>query len=215
MRNRLLILFTLFSVVLSTVPTFSATVLKEKEDAALFKKDSIYSEIESETAESVADIKAVDESGFTVNDDALNRFTAVTATKKGNTYTNTWSNYKLTFEDETHSANDNYDFSAEGIKYDFAVFFNDYSRLAVYYTRLARDLNTICAKFAPKAVPDDVEIAGATYKHVSLDVPYPYGTERYNYYFRNIDGKLMVIETFHEDKYDKCRKYIEKFEPAK
>ena len=36
--------------------------------------------------------------------------------------------------------------------------------------------------------------------------------EKYNYYFRNVDGKLMVIETYHEDKYDKCRKYIERFE---
>ena len=207
-------MLTICSVALSTVPAFSATVLDKKDDASLFKKDSIYSEIDVKETE-IADIKAVDEGGVTLNDDAVNRFTAVTAVKDGNTYTNTWSNYKITLDEQTHSANDTYDFSAEGIKYDFAVYFDDYSRLAVYYTRLARDLNIICANFAPKAVPDDVEIAGAVYKHVSLDVPYPYGIEKYNYYFRNVDGKLMVIETFHEDKYDKCRKYIERFQPAK
>lgn len=213
MRNKLLASCAIIAVVFSTIPTFSATVLNEKEEASLFKKDSIYSEVGVEETQ-VADIKAVDEGGFTQNDEAANRFTAITAKKTGDTYTNTWSNYKITFEDQTHSANDNYDFSAEGIKYDFAVYFDDYSRLAVYYTRLARDLNIICANFAPKAVPDDVVIAGATYKHVSLDVPYPYGIEKYNYYFRNVDGKLMVIETYHEDNYDISRKYIDKFAPA-
>ncbi|MBO6134356.1 MAG: hypothetical protein J6O09_01065 [Lachnospiraceae bacterium] len=213
MKDKRIVLLTIFALIMSTVPTFSATVLKEKEEASLFKKDSIYSEIEETTAQA-ADIKKTDESGFVQNDEAANRFTAVTATKNGNTYTNKWSNYKITFNHATHSANDNYDFSAEGVKYDFAVYFDDYSRMAVYYTRLARDLNIICANFAPKAVPDDVEIAGATYKHVSLDVPYPYGVEKYNYYFRNVDGKLMVIETYHEDKYDICRKYIDKFTKA-
>ncbi len=213
MRNKLLVSCTILAVALSSIPSFSATVLKEKEEASLFKRDNIYSEIEVQETQA-ADIKTVDEGGFTQNDEATNRFTAVTAKKEGETYINPWSNYKITFENQTHSANDSYDFSAEGVKYDFAVYFDDYSRLAVYYTRLSRDLNVICANFSPKAVPDDVEIAGATYKHVSLDVPYPYGVEKYNYYFRNVDGKLMVIETYHEDNYDICRKYIDKFVKA-
>ena len=106
-------------------------------------------------------------------------------------------------------------FNGDGIKYDFGIYFVDYSRLAVYYTRLSRDLNVVAANFAPGQPVDDVEIGGQIYKHVTLEVPYPYGIEIYNYYFRVIDEKLMVIETFHEDGYDNCRKYIEEFQPAK
>ena len=57
MKNRFLVCLTLFSVLVSTIPTFSATVLKEKEDAALFKKDSIYSEVGVEET-TVASIKS-------------------------------------------------------------------------------------------------------------------------------------------------------------
>ena len=108
-----------------------------------------------------------------------------------------------------------YDFNADGIKFDFGIYFNDYSRIAVYYTRLSRDLNVVAANFAPGQPVDDVEIAGEIYKHVSQDVQYPYGVEKYNYYLRVIDGKLMVIETYHEDKYQISRKYIDAFEPVK
>ena len=201
------------NIIFNILPVYSATVLKDKEEAKLFKKDSIYSDINVQ--EYFVTNKSADaDTGMRENDDALNRFTAVTATKSGNTYTNTWSNYKLTISDQFYNANDIYDFYADGIKYDFGIYFTDYSRLAVYYSRLSRDLNIVCANFAPGAIPDDVEIAGAIYKHVSLDVPYPYGIEKYNYYLRVIDGKLMVIETFHEDNYDISRKYIEQFEKA-
>jgi hypothetical protein len=80
---------------------------------------------------------------------------------------------------------------------------------------LSKDLNVVAANFAPGEPVDDVEIAGETYKHVALDVKYPYGIEKYNYYLRVIDGKLMVIETYHEDGYEICRDYIEEFQPAK
>ena len=214
MKNKRLLLFiTIALVSLNIMPAFAATVLKDKEEAALFKKDNIYAEVG--VKEQIVNKDAVDDSGLRINDDAINKFTAATAKKNGNTYTNDWSNYKITIVDQYMNANDIYDFNADGIKYDFGIMFNDYSRIAVYYSRLSRDLNVVAANFAPKAVPDDVEIAGAIYKHVSLDVPFPYGVERYNYYLRNIDGKLMVIETFHEDKYQIARKYINLFEPVK
>ncbi len=209
-----LILFSLVFSAIITIPAFSATVLKDKEkEAPLFKKDSIYSDINVQE-QVIVNKTTSEDAGLRQNDDAINKFTAVTATKSGNTYTNTWSNYKVSLTDQYYNANDIYDFNADGIKYDFGVYFTDYSRLAIYYSRLSRDLNIVCANFAPKAIPDDVEIAGAYYKHVSLDVPYPYGVEKYNYYLRNIDGKLMVIETFHEDNYDISRKYIDLIEPA-
>ena len=69
-------------------------------------------------------------------------------------------------------------------EYDFGIYFQDYSRIAVYYTSLSRDLSVVAANFAPGQPVDDVEIAGQIYKHVTLDVPYPYGIEIYNYYFR-------------------------------
>lgn len=211
MRNRLLFFVVLLSMSLNLIPTFAATPIK-KEDAALFSKKSIYSDIGVQ--EDIVS-KGTDDTGIRQSDDAINRFTAITATKNGKRYTNTWSNYTIEFDDTFYNANDMYDFNADGIKYDFGIYFNDYSRIAVYYTRLSRDLNVVAANFAPGQPVDDVEIAGEIYKHVSQDVQYPYGIEKYNYYLRVIDGKLMVIETYHEDKYQISRKYIDAFEPVK
>ena len=211
MKKLSYISFLIVFVILNIVCVFAATPIK-KEDAPLFSKKSIYSEVGVQ--ESFVQ-KGVDDSGIRQSDDALNKFTAVTATKNGKTYTNTWSNYTITFDDQYYNANDIYDFNGDGIKYDFGIYFADYSRIAVYYTRLSRDLNVVAANFAPGQPVDDVEIGGQIYKHVTLEVPYPYGIEIYNYYFRVIDEKLMVIETFHEDGYDNCRKYIEEFQPAK
>ena len=212
MKNKKILIITLLFVLINVVNVLAATPIK-KEDAPLFSKKSIYSDIGVQ--QSPITSKDADSSGIRESDDALNRFTAVTATKNGTTYTNTWSNYKITFDDQYYNANDIYDFNGDGIKYDFGIYFTDYSRIAVYYTRLSRDLSVVAANFAPGQPVDDVEIAGQIYKHVTLDVPYPYGIEIYNYYFRVIDGKLMVIETFHEEDYDKCRRYIDEFEPAK
>ncbi len=211
MKKSLLVITIIISLFVNIIPSFSATPIK-KEDAPLFSRKSIYSDIGVQ--EQIVS-KGVDDTGIRQSDDAMNRFTAITATKTGDTYTNTWSNYTIDLEDQYHNANEVYDFNAEGIKFDFGVYFNDYSRLAVYYTRLSRDLNVVAANFAPGQPVDDVEIAGEIYKHVTLDVPYPYGIEIYNYYFRVIDGKLMVIETYHEEDYDICRAYIERFQPAK
>ena len=212
MKKKLLVFTLLASMLLNIMPTFAATPIK-KEDAALFSKKSIYSDVGIQ--EGLIRSAAGEDSDSRQNDDAINRFTAVTATKSGNRYTNNWSNYTIEFHDTFYNANEMYDFNADGIKYDFGIYFNDYSRIAVYYTRLSRDLNVVAANFAPGQPVDDVELAGEIYKHVSLDVPYPYGIEKYNYYLRVIDGKLMVIETYHEDKYQKCRKYIDAFEPVK
>lgn len=210
MKNRLLF-FTILLLSLNIIPVFAATPIK-KEDAALFSKKSIYSDVGVQ--EDIVS-KGTDDTGIRQSDDAINRFTAITATKTGNKYTNTWSNYTIEFDDTFYNANDMYDFNADGIKFDFGIYFNDYSRIAVYYTRLSRDLNVVAANFAPGQPVDDVEIAGEIYKHVSQDVQYPYGIEKYNYYLRVIDGKLMVIETYHEDKYQISRKYIDAFEPVK
>ena len=212
MKSRLLLISIFVFVALNSFSVFSATVIK-KEDAALFSKKSIYSEIDVQ--EHIVSNDTDEVGGLRDNDDALNKFTAVTATKSGDTYTNNWSNYTITLNKTHFNANDIYDFNADCIKYDFGVTFQDYSRLAVYYTRKSRDLNVICANFAPGCTPEDVEIAGAIYKHLTLDVPYPYGIEKYNYYLREIDGKLMVIETYHEDGYEIARKFIDEFEPAK
>lgn len=211
MKKRILVFSIISAIVLNVIPAFSATPIK-KEDAPLFSKKSIYSDI------GVQDgivSKSADDTGIRKSDDALDRFSAITATRNGNKFTNTWSNYTITFEDQYYNANDVYDFNSEGVKFDFGIYFVDYSRIAVFYTRLSRDLNVVAANFAPGRPVDDVEIAGQIYKHVDLDVQYPYGVEKYNYYFRVVDGKLMVIETYHEDGYDKCRKYIDQFEPAK
>ena len=211
MRSLKLFLTIILFMILGSYATFSAHVIK-KEDAAQYSTKSKYSIVGVQEGITV---KGVDSDGFSQNDDALNRFTAVTAKKNGRTYTNTWSDYTLTIDDEFANANDIYDFNGDGIKYDFGIYFQDYSRLAVYYTRLSSDLNLVASRFAEGGTVDDVDIGGHIYKHVVKDVPYPYGVETYNYYLREIDQKLMVIETFHEDKWDKCRKYIDEFEPAK
>lgn len=207
MKRILITLLTIVSMAINLIPTYSATVIK-KEDAALFSKKSIYAD--TDVQDFVVE-KGTNDSGIRQNDDALNRFSAITATKNGNTYTNKWSNYTLTIDRQFYNANDIYDFNADGVKYDFGVYFNDYSRLAVYYTRLSRDLNVVAANFAPGKPVDEVTIADQVYKHVELDVQYPYGVEKYNYYFRVIDGKLMVIETYHEDGRDISRRYIDQF----
>lgn len=211
MKKQSLILSIVLLILANAFTAFAATPIK-KEDAPLFSKKSIYSDIGvQETVVS----KTEDDTGIRQSDDALDRFYAVVATRNGNTYTNQWSNYSLEFEDQFFNANDIYDFNAEGMKFDFGVYFADYSRIAVYYTRLSRDLNVVASKFAPGQPIDDVVIAGQVYKHVALDVTYPYGVEKYNYYLRIIDGKLMVIETYHEDGYDTSRKYIDMFQPVK
>lgn len=211
MKNKILAFCILVSIVLNTLSVFAATPIK-KEDAPLFSKKSIYSDI---GVQDQAVQKGNDATGIPQNDEVLNRFTAVTATRNGRKYTNTWSNYTIEFDDAYYNANEIYDFNADGIKYDFGIYFNDYSRIAVYYTRSSRDLSVVAANFAPGQPVDDVEIAGEIYKHVALDVPFPYGVEKYNYYFRIIDGKLMIIETYHEDGREISREYIDKFEPAK
>ena len=206
----LLFLITIF-LFFCSLATYSAHVIN-KEDAAQYSTKSKYSIVGVQDG---ITLKGIDDSGFSQSDDALNRFTAVTAKKNGNTYTNTWSDYTITIDDEFANANDIYDFNGDGIKYDFGIYFQDYSRLAVYYTRLSSDLNLVASRFAEGGQVDDVEIGGHVYKHVAKDVPYPYGVEIYNYYLREIDQKLMVIETFHEERYDKCRDYIDEFKPAK
>lgn len=213
MKKKILILNLIMTLFLVSFSANAATVIN-KEDASLFSKKSIYSDVD--VKENIVNKdSSSDSSGMKDDDEAINRFTAVVATKTGDTYVNTWSNYKLEITDTNFKAADVYDFYADGIKYDFGIYFSDYSRIAVYYTRLSRDLNVIAANFAPGAPVDDVVIAEETYKHVRLDVPYPFGIEIYNYYFRNVDGKLMVIETYHEDGYDTAIKYIDKFVKAK
>lgn len=211
MKRVLIFITILLSVICNSIVTFSAHVIN-KEDAAQYSTKSKYSIIGVQDGITQ---KGVDESGFSQSDEALNRFTAVTATKNGKTYTNKWSDYTLTIHDEYANANDIYDFNGDGIKYDFGIYFQDYSRLAVYYTRLSSDLNLVAMRFAEGSAVDDVEVGGHIFKHIVKDVPYPYGVETFNYYLREIDQKLMVIETFHEDKWNICRKYIDEFEPVK
>lgn len=204
MKKIISTIFFIISLILASNICFAATILKDKEDAKELSKKSIYSEV------GVSE-QLVTENTKRDNDDAINKFSVTTATKNGNTYTNTWSNYTITFEDNFNTANEFYDFYADGIKYDFGIYFSDYSRIAVYYTRLAKDINVVAANFAPGKTPVDEVVAGEVYKHVSLEVPYPFGVEKYDYYLRNIDGKLMVIEVFYEKDDDKSKQYIEEF----
>lgn len=146
-----------------------------------------------------------------VDDSVEVRFSVPKGTKSGNSYSNSWSNYSISFTDTVYNANEYYDFSSEGVQFDFAVYFRDYSRIAVYYSRLSRDLNTIAAKFAPGETPNDQVIAGEVYKHVTYKEPYPYGTLIYDYYLRNVDNKLMVIECFHEKEGEIAPNYISRF----
>lgn len=213
MRKIVIFISTILIIIANVFTSNAAHVLKDKEEAAQYStKNNIYSIIGVQ--DGIVQ-KGADESGFKQSDEEMNRFTAVTATKNGNTYTNKWSNYKITFEDDYFNGNDYYDFNGDGIKFDFGIYFTDYSRIAVFYSRLSSDLNVVASRFADNNEVDDVVIAGQVFKHTYRDVPYPYGIERYNYYLREIDQKLMVIETFHEDGYDICRKYIDEFEPAK
>jgi len=146
-----------------------------------------------------------------VDDSVEVRFSVPKGTKSGNTYSNSWSNYSVSFTDTVYNANEYYDFSSDGVQFDFAVYFRDYSRIAVYYSRLSRDLNTIAEKFAPGETPNDQVIAGEVYKHVTYKEPYPYGTLIYDYYLRNVDNKLMVIECFHEKEGEIAPNYISRF----
>ena len=213
MKKLTIIPAVIFLMVINIFASYSAHVLKDKEEAEQYStKNNIYSIIGVQDGITQ---KGSDEFGNKQSDDEVNRFTAVTATKNGNTYTNTWSNYKITFTDDFFNGNDYYDFNGDGIKFDFGIYFSDYSRIAVFYSRLSSDLNVVASRFSENNGVDDVVIAGHVFKHTSKDVPYPYGVETYNYYLREIDQKLMVIETFHEGKYDTCRKYIDEFEPAK
>lgn len=210
MKKKLLFIILIVETIIYSFSVNAATVIN-KDDAALFSKKSIYSDVgvKEEIGHGSAD------TGMNQNDDYLNKFTAVVATKTGNTYTNNWSNYSINFTDVNAKATDDYDFNADGIKYDFGLIFKDWSRIAVYYTRLSKDLSVICANFAPGKVPEDVEIAGEIYKHVRNEVKYPYGVELYDYYLRAIDGKLMVIETYTEEGQEISQSYIEKFERVK
>lgn len=146
-----------------------------------------------------------------VDDSVEVRFSVPKGTKSGNNYSNSWSNYSVSFTDTVYNANEYYDFSSDGVQFDFAVYFRDYSRIAVYYSRLSRDLNTIAEKFAPGETPNDQVIAGEVYKHVTYKEPYPYGTLIYDYYLRNVDNKLMVIECFHEKEGEIAPNYISRF----
>ncbi len=146
-----------------------------------------------------------------VDDSVEVRFSVPKGTKSGNNYSNSWSNYSVSFTDTVYNANEYYDFSSDGVQFDFAVYFRDYSRIAVYYSRLSRDINTIAQKFAPGETPNDQVIAGEVYKHVTYKEPYPYGTLIYDYYLRNVDNKLMVIECFHEKEGEIAPNYISRF----
>ena len=46
------------------------------------------------------------------------------------------------------------------------------------------------------------------FKHAHKEVKYPYGVEKYDYYLRNVDGKLMVIECFYENANEAAPYYI-------
>ena len=207
MLKRCFVLINLFILVLGVNQSFAATVLNKKEDAAQFKKD-IYSEIGVKDSVTAVSGQVKD------NSEMLDRFTATIATKTGNTYKNSWSNYTITFEDAYEKASDYYDFSADGARYDFGVAFNDFSRLAVYYTRLSGNINDVAVKLARNVKNPEITeevIAGETYKHVTNKVKFPYGYEYYEYYIRNLDGKLMVIEAFHEKETAKALDYIDEF----
>lgn len=214
MKKSIVVCLTLTLVFSNIFSAFSATVIK-KEDAALFSKKSIYSDIDVYEGGKLPESTDDGGNGMRQSDEALNKFSVVTATVDGDTYTNIWSNYKVTISEPHLTANEVYDFYADGMKFDFGLYFRDYSRIAVYYTRLSKDLNVVAANFAPGAPVSDVVVGGEFYKHVSLDVPYPYGVEKYEYYLRNVDGKLMVIELFYEDGKETSRQFIEKFEKAK
>lgn len=219
MRNKLLVLLTIYIMLLS-FNSFSATVIK-KEDAAMYSKKSDYASIIDQNSVeqqinqgtvTIESIKQDPSSNLTISEDDIDRFKAVKATKSGNKYTNTWSNYNITLEDKNSYAAEFYDFSDPTTVFDFGVYFGDYSRLAVYYSNLSRTLEEVANIFAPGTTPNDVVIAGSKYKHVKKEVSFPFGVDYYNYYLRDIDGKLMVIECFSEnDEHGIASKYIDRF----
>ena len=203
-------------VVMINTNTFSATVI-DKNDAAQFSKKNPYAEINVGLSDDVnnssGNVGANQYTGGSIKDatteDRENKFTATTAVKQGNKYTNAWSNYTLVVEDNYTTAADYYDFTAEGIKYDFAIVFNDYSRLAIYYSILSRDINDVARRYADTgSIVTDEVVAGEMFKHAHKDVKYPYGVEKYDYYLRNVDGKLMVIECFYENANEAAPYYI-------
>lgn len=234
--NQKLYLLYLILVVLFTNNVFSAII--DKDDAASYSKKSKYSTIIDSDANTnnensidnnykiLGDVtnktsnnrqkdnnttkKPKKGAGY-VDDSVETKFSVPKGVKVGNNYSNSWSNYIITFNDTTYNGNDYYDFSSDGIQFDFALYFKDYSRIAVYYSTLLRELNTIVTKFAPGKSPNDQVVAGEIYKHAQYSEPYPYGTLYYDYYLRNVDNKLMVIEVFHEKDTDIALKYLDKF----
>lgn len=216
MKNKIFLIITLSFVLMINTNIFAAKVLGSKEEADALSQKSFYSSVLDENSLSyqLAEGTITSVENITQeqkNDDAADRFTAQKAVKSGNKYTNSWSNYNITFENKTNYANDYYDFNDNGTVYDFGLFFNDYSRLAVYYSRLSRDLNTVAKAYAPTSEINDVVIAGQTFKHVLNDVKFPFGVEHYDYYLREIDGKLMVIECFYDRDDAIAPTYIDKF----
>ena len=216
MKNKLFLIGTLSFIIILNTNIFAAKVLGSKEEADALSQKSYYSSVldEDSLTYQIAEGKITSVENITQeqkNDDAADRFTAQKAVKSGNKYTNSWSNYNITFENKTNYANDYYDFNDSGTVYDFGLFFNDYSRLAVYYSRLSRDLNTVAHAYAPDSEVNDVVIAGHTFKHVLNDVKFPFGVEHYDYYLREIDGKLMVIECFYDRDDAIAPTYIDKF----
>ncbi|MDO5564498.1 MAG: hypothetical protein Q4F88_04645 [Eubacteriales bacterium] len=130
------------------------------------------------------------------------KFTATTATKSGDTYKNAWSNYYITCVGG-RQAYDYYDFSDADSKYDFGLEFSDGSRLAIYYTTLSRDLQTVATSFAEgKGVITDRVLGGLPYKHIALVEPNPYGVDIHEFYLRDLGGKLMVVDCFYTNATD-------------
>ena len=207
-------------VITNSMSAFSATVIN-KDDAAQYSKKNPYAEINvgvtenNNTDDNSYSTGANQYSGGSIKgitaEDNENKFTATTAIKQGNKYTNAWSNYTLTIDDTFNTAADYYDFAAEGIKYDFAIAFNDYSRLAIYYSVLSRDINEVARIYSEsRGIITDEVVAGEMFKHAHKEVNYPYGIEKYDYYLRNVDGKLMVIECFYEKENESAPYYIQK-----
>lgn len=211
MKNKKII--KILSIIFSLIFVFEsyAAVVIKKEDAYQYSHASDYARDVS-TDQIYGDDGSIKSSNDA--DDISTKFVCPTAKKEGNTYTNTWSNYTITFNEgkRIKQAAEFYDFNNADCKYDFGLYWPDYSRLAVYYTRLSRDIDTVARSFAPGASPRNVMIAGEIYRYVQEAVEYPYGEEYYDYYLRNVDGKLMVIQCFHENDDDLAPTYIDQFE---
>lgn len=215
------VLFVLFFIIYSD-KNYAAIVLGSKDDAQSLSKKSNYSTVldddtvnlEQQVASGVS-IQQKQSSKAQVNEQTLDSFSAQKASKSGDTYTNKWSDYNITFSDSRDNARDYYDFNDSDMVFDFAVEFKkDYSRLAVYYTRLSRTIDQIALRFAEdnSAIPTLTTVGGNQYKHVQKKQQFPYGIDYYDYYLRDVDGKLMVIECFSESSEDSIAKsYIEKF----